>query len=179
MAWTAPMTAVAGATFTAAQFNAHVRDNLNETAPAKATAGAQFFVSTGANAIAARQMASASVNTPQNTSSTAYGDLATPGPSVTVTTGSLALVMFSSGIDNTVTNGASEASVQVSGASSVAASVDWCLRRDGVNASNTFRYGTAHMFSGLVPGQNTFTMKYKVGSGIGNFFSREIIVLPF
>ena len=54
MAWSAPMTAVSGSVLTAAQFNTYVRDNLNETAPAKATAAGQIFVSTAANAIAAR-----------------------------------------------------------------------------------------------------------------------------
>lgn len=37
MAWTTPMTAVANAVWTAAQFNSDIRDNLNETGPAKAT----------------------------------------------------------------------------------------------------------------------------------------------
>ena len=54
MAWSAPMTAVANTVFTAAQFNQHVRDNLNETAPAKATASGGYFVATGVNAIAQR-----------------------------------------------------------------------------------------------------------------------------
>ena len=36
MTWTAPMTAVAGAVYTAAQWNTSIRDNLNETAVAKA-----------------------------------------------------------------------------------------------------------------------------------------------
>ena len=80
MAWTAPRTAVAGATFSAAQFNANVRDNLNETAPAKATAASQLFVSTGPNAIAARVPSTARVDTAESTSSTSYVDLATPGP---------------------------------------------------------------------------------------------------
>lgn len=36
MAWTVPMTAIAGELWTASDFNVHVRDNLNETMPAKA-----------------------------------------------------------------------------------------------------------------------------------------------
>jgi hypothetical protein len=179
MTWTAPMTAVAGATFQAADFNKFVRDNLNETAPAKATAAAQFFVSTGPNAIAARQMANASVLTSESTSSTAYADLATVGPQVTVSTGSLALVLFSSRIGNSLTNGAAEVSVAVSGASSVAANANWSIKLDGIASTNNLRNGCAHMFSGLTPGTNTFTMKYLVGSGTGTFAARELIVLPF
>jgi hypothetical protein len=45
------MTAVTNATFTAAQFNTHVRDNLLETAPAKATAADRFILTDGANAV--------------------------------------------------------------------------------------------------------------------------------
>lgn len=45
------MTAVSGAAFTAAQFNTHVRDNLLETAPAKATTANGLFVATGLHSI--------------------------------------------------------------------------------------------------------------------------------
>jgi hypothetical protein len=180
MAWTAPMTAVAGSTFSAAQFNQYVRDNLNETAPAKATAAAQFFVSTGPNALAARQMSNSFISAAQTTTSTTYTDLATPGPSVTATTGTLALVLYGCGLDNTIDNASSEASIKVSGATSIAPSVDWALRRDGAVGTNSCRYGAVHMFSGLTPGANTFTMQYQVGpASTGSFFSRELIVLPF
>lgn len=46
------MTAVASTAFTAAQFNTHVRDNLNETAPAKATTSGRLIVTAGPNSIA-------------------------------------------------------------------------------------------------------------------------------
>lgn len=179
MAWSAPMTAVAGATFTASQFNQFVRDNLFECPTAKATSDAQFFVSTGPNAVAARQLAQHSVPTSQSTTSTAFTDLATVGPQVTVPTGSRALVMFSCDLNNTATNGASTASVAVTGASSIAASMAWRLVRDGAAAGNVWRMGTSHLFDTLTPGINTFTMKYLVGSGSGTFGSRELIVLPF
>jgi hypothetical protein len=179
MAWSAPMTAVANAIFSAAQFNQYVRDNLNETAPAKATGAAQFFVSTGANAIAARQLANATVATAQTTASTSYTNLATTGPQVSVATGPRALVLFASSIDNTVTNGASSVSVAVSGATTIAASGAWRLARDGVASTNTMRYGAAHLFTTLNTGTNVFTMQYLVGSGTGTFSDRELVVLPF
>lgn len=178
MAWTAPMTAVAGATFTAAQFNQYVRDNLNETAPAKATAAGQFFVSTGANAIAARQLTSQVIVTSQTTTSTSFTDLATVGPRVTAATSDRALILFASQLDNTATNGAASVSVEVSGATTIGASNDWRIVRDGVASGNPHRYGSAHLFTGLTPGNNTFTMKYVVGSGTGTFAARELIVLP-
>ena len=179
MAWNAPMTAVAGTIFTAAEFNTYVRDNLNECPTAKATGAAQFFVSTGPNAIAARQMSNQSVATSQTTSSTSYTDLATVGPTVAVTTGTLAMVLFASRIQNSLTNGAAEVSVAVSGASSVAANGAWSLKLDGIASANALRLGMVHMFSGLTPGSNTFTLKYLVGSGTGTFSDRELIVLPF
>lgn len=178
MAWTAPMTAVAGATFTAAAFNAHVRDNLQETAPAKATAPSQLFVSTGPNAIATRVPTSAYVGTQESTTSTSYTDLTTTGPSVTVTTGTIAIVAFSASQSNITADSACLSSVGVSGASSVLPSDTWCILTDGVAAGNFVRYGMTHVFSGLVPGSNTFTMKYRAGSSTARFQYREISVIP-
>lgn len=178
MAWSAPMTAVAGATFTAAQFNQFVRDNLNQTAPALATTASQLFVSTGANAIATRQPSTATVATSQSTATTTYVDLATAGPSVTVTTGTIAMVWFSAAQANANADAQSNSSVAVSGASSVAANDAWRLMTDGITAGNFVRYGQFHCFTGLTAGSNTFTMKYRAGSGTSTFQSREILVLP-
>lgn len=178
MAWSAPMTAVAGATFTAAQFNQYVRDNLNQTAPAIATTASQLFVSTGANAIATRVPSTASIATVQSTTSTSYTDLATVGPAVTVTTGTIALVWFAAAMANSTGDAQCNASVAVSGASSVAANDVWALTSDGVTAGNYIRYGTMHAFTGLTAGSNTFTMKYRAGSSTANYQRREILVLP-
>ena len=50
MPWTAPRTYVTGELFTAAIGNTHIRDNLNETAPAKFSARGDIFVASAANA---------------------------------------------------------------------------------------------------------------------------------
>lgn len=100
MAWTAPMTAVTNDVWTSAQFNANVRDNLLETMPGKATTAGALFTATGANAIAQRSAAAAVVNTSQTRANAAYGDLTTVGPSVTVTTGTSALVWIQCEITN-------------------------------------------------------------------------------
>lgn len=178
MAWTAPMTAVAGATFSAAQFNLNVRDNLNETAPAKATAASQLFVSTGPNAIAARVPSTARVNTAESTTSTTYVDLTTPGPSISVVTGTIAIVLFACEIANNTNNSLAKCSVAVSGASSVAVSDSWTLSMDGNAANNFSRAAMAHVFTGLTAGTNTFKMQYAVGSNTGTFKNREINVIP-
>ena len=52
MAWTSPRTWVADEVPTNAQMNTELRDNFNETAPAKATAKGDLFFGTGSNAIA-------------------------------------------------------------------------------------------------------------------------------
>lgn len=174
MSWSSPMTAVAGATFTAAQFNQFVRDDLNETAPAKATAAGQIFVSTAANAIAARVPDTAAVVTSQTTASTSYTDLATVGPTVTSTTGTAALVMFGAQISNSGAN-SSRMSVAVSGASTVAANDQWAAINVGTSA---LRIVSFHFFTGLTAGSNTFTAKYDVSAGTGTFVNRELAVIP-
>lgn len=179
MAWTAPMTAVAGNAFTAAQFNTYVRDNLLETAPAKATTAGGIFVATGANAIRERVFSQATVTTSQTTTSTSYTDLTTPGPAVTVTTGSQALVFISAAISTNTESTSAFASIDVSGGTTLGASNQWCIQLDGVAASNTVRYGITQLFTGLTANtSHTFTMKYKVGSNTGTFGDRHIAVLP-
>lgn len=182
MAWTAPMTAVANTAFTAAQFNTHVRDNLLETSPAKATAGVttgSHLVKSGTNQVAFRTSSSASVNTQQSTTSTSYTNLATNGPAVTVTTGTRALVIFNASITNSSTN-SSFASVGVTGATSISAVDDYAIRhRDGTGTGGEEQMGRAHFFTTLTAGSNTFTMKYRVIGGTGSFDNREIIVIPF
>lgn len=101
MAWSTPLTAVANASLTAAQWNASVRDNLLETAPAKATTATGYFVATGTNAIAQRVPLSSAIATDQSTTSTGgYANLTTSGPAVTVTTGVAALVCFGAWMTN-------------------------------------------------------------------------------
>ncbi len=186
MAWTTPMTAASNATFTAAEFNAHVRDNLLETEPAKSTTPDAYFVSTAANTITQRTPSSQVVNTMQTTSSTSYTNLTTTGPVVTVTTGTAALVLFSAGMANTSSDAQMVVSVAVSGATTVAESDTWAIMTDGMApwgnpnepADQHNRRGSVKIFTGLNAGSNTFTMKYKVGSGTGRFRYRELIVYP-
>jgi hypothetical protein len=180
MAWTAPATAVANATLPAATWNASVRDNLNATAVALASTASQYFVATGVNALAARQVSGATVSTSQSSAVTAYGNnLATTGPQVTLTTGTIAFVLFTAAVSNTSTNSATNTSVAVSGATSIAASDAWRTVLDGVTASNINRVTGFHLFTTLNQGTNTFTMQYKVGSGTGTWADREMLVFPF
>jgi hypothetical protein len=182
MAWTAPMTAVANATFTAAQFNTHVRDNLLETAPAKAANAGGYFVATGTNAIAERRGTSALTDpgTPDTRTSTSYGDMTNAGPAVTVTTGTRALVTISCeavGGSGDAATSESRMSFAVSGATTIAATDAVCACRTG--ADTRFQLSRTVYLTTLIAGSNTFTAKYRVSAGTTTFSHREINVLPF
>jgi hypothetical protein len=178
MAWTTPMTAVANAAFTAAQFNA-LRDNMLETAPAKATATGQYFVSTAANALAARTPGVSSVATSETTTSTTFAALATAGPAVTVTTGTQVLVFVSARLGNNTATAVSFASWQSSGATTVAADDRLGLEFQPEGANRNLRATSALMVTGMTPGSSTITMMYRVSAGTGTFSFRQLSVLPF
>ncbi|OII61219.1 hypothetical protein BJP40_06745 [Streptomyces sp. CC53] len=177
MAWTSPMTAVANDVFTAAQFNTHVRDNLLETAPAKATTDGGMFFATGANAIAERVPTTATVATSESTTSTSYTDLSTAGPAVTVTTGTRALVFISADAQNDAAGSDALYSYAVSGSTTVAAADSFGSFLES-SGSRRHRWTVASMQTGLTAGSNTFTMKYRVSANTGTFQNRNIVVVP-
>jgi hypothetical protein len=177
VAWTTPLTAVANSALTAAQWNASVRDNLLETAPAKATTAGRLFVSTGANAIAQREITTATVNTQETTTSTSYVDLATVGPQVTVTTGTRALVMWAAQMKNASSSTSTRAAVDVSGATTIAAADTDDIIIDGLAANNEIRCSMFKLYTTLTAGSNTFKVQYKVGGGTGTFLDRQICVI--
>lgn len=179
MAWTTPFTAVDTEAMTAAQFNASVRDNLLETAPAKATAAGRLFVSDGTNSIVAREpkRASLSHGSGQTRSSSSFGDLSTPGPSVTVTTGSAAWVIWSITARNDTGGQQAMVSYAVSGATTVNPSTEyaWVWEDSGGDGAS---FSQSH-FATLNPGSNTFTLKFAAPSGTIRVYDRELIVVPF
>lgn len=180
MVWTSPMTAVAGNTFAASQYNLYVRDNLLESGVAKLTAANGTFVTDSANSVAARYpVGSAIVTTDQSTTSASYIDLATPGPSVTLTTGTDAIIIWAARLYNSLAEYAVYCSYEVSGASTFSPDSSVSLIRDGMGTSGRQRAGMMQARTNLTPGINTFTMKYKVfSSGTGSFAFRQIIVIP-
>lgn len=174
------MTAVANSAFTAAQFNTHVRDNLNETPAAKATAAGRIYVSTGANQIAERAPTNSNVGTAETTTSTSYTDLTTAGPSVTVTTGARAIVMISASIWCSAA-AYSYMSYEVSGAtSSTAVDAKAAYQRivTGGDANEGPRCGVTNGESALTPGSNIFTAKYRTTAGTARFTQRHMVVIP-
>ncbi|OII61220.1 hypothetical protein BJP40_06750 [Streptomyces sp. CC53] len=171
------MTAVIGQPWTAAQFNQHVRDNLLETMPGKATAANRLYVTSTTKAIAERAPDSAFLATAATTTSTSYVTLGT-GPAVTVTTGSTAVVWFGCQLKNSLTNAQAMAAVAISGATTRDAADADRLLMSGVTADKDNRFGVCRRFTGLSPGSQTFTMQYRVSAGTGTFSRREIVVLP-
>lgn len=179
MAWTAPLTWTANSILTAALLNTHLRDNLKELEPHLATVVGGYFVSQGANSIVQRVPAKSFISTLETTASAAFVDLATVGPAVTVTTGTTAIVFLRSQMSHSVINDNALASYAVSGATTIAAADGRGLIHDGHPAAEFLRYGIVDWQSGLTPGSNTFTMKYRTSDGATASFSRRFIaVLP-
>lgn len=176
MAWSAPMTAVANAQLTATEYNTNIRDNLLETEPAISSATGSLFVCDGLNSIVERRAEIATVDTSQTTTSTSFTDLATAGPSVTVTTGTRAICFFQAYYTNNNASMSSYASPAVSGATTIAADDSYSIRRQGTNNQ---QHAGLHTFLDLTAGSNTFTMKYRVAGGTGTWVNRRIIVWPF
>lgn len=181
MAWASPMTAVATEVWTAAQWNTHVRDNLNETCAGKATTAGSWFVATGANAIAERQIKAATVATAETTSSASYASLATNGPEITVTTGTRALVWISAQCSHSSANASINFSYELrsTGVTTIAADDSWSGQLDGVTAGDVNRFGVSHMVTNLTAGSNVFRMMYKTSGATATIQRREIVVMPF
>lgn len=188
MAWTTPMTFADGNALTAAQLNTHLRDNLGATMMALASEqpvgqpGGHFVVD-DLNSIAERRTAFQRVNDEGATlTSASFVDLATFGPTVTVETGSSAIVLCNARVWND--NGEQSVfSYDVSGSTAIGASDNYAFTMDGTNnaANNQNRWHGAlfDLTTSLNPGSNTFTMKYRSGgAGTARFRWRAICVIP-
>lgn len=171
------MTAVANSVYTAAQYNQFTRDNLNETAPAKAVNAGSYMVVSGTNQISERTAATAQVATSETTTSTSYTALATAGPAVTVTTGVRAVVIVHGDCSNSGT-GSARMSYAISGATSTAASDIKGLSVSGAASAGVLSSAIS-LETGLTPGSNTFTAQYRVSASTGTFGNRRIVVLPY
>lgn len=178
MAWSAPLTAVANAVFTAAQWNASLRDNLLQTGPAIATTADRLIVSNGANTIAERDILAGFVGTTESSSSGSYVDLATVGPSVTITTGGKGLVSVGCLMSNATAAKGGWMSYAISGATTAAASDAYAFVATS-SAANEL-YGASHLmlWTNLIAGSSTFTAKYRVsGAFVHSWQQRRMIVM--
>jgi hypothetical protein len=178
MSYTTPLTAVSNATLTAAQWNASVRDDLLETAPAKATTAGGIFVATGANSIAQRLVGSDFVAATETTTNTGYVNLTTTGPQITITAGTSVITMFGAHMWNDTAGGRSLMSLGFSSANTIAAGDALSYAHDISSAGRIIGATRVIMQSGLTPGSNVITAKYRVASGTGTWSQRALIVIP-
>lgn len=118
----------------------------------------------------------ASVLTEQSTTSTSFTDLATSGPSVTLTTGTKALIVFGAGAYNSTT-AYSRMSFAVSGATTLTASDDYKFEIYTSTGQIVVSGCYSVVLTGLTAGSNTFTCKYKASSGTASFYNRRIYVM--
>ena len=116
------------------------------------------------------------MNTGQSTSSTSYTDLATV-QSVTLTTGTKALVLITAKMGNTNSGNSTRVAYAVSGATTIAASDDANLYEGGAISNGYYTLSSSFYESGLTAGSNTFTLKFKVGGGTGNYEDRQLTVI--
>jgi hypothetical protein len=156
-----------------------IRDNFAETAPGKATAAGQLWVSTGANAGAMRTPSFGHTSGSSTTTSGSFTDLvAGAGPAVTVTTGVSVITSHGAAASSDVNGGGTNMSYAISGATTVAADLSRNYRTDN-QAADVGRATTTHFTPGLTAGSNTFTAKYSIGSGgTATFSERHLLVFP-
>ena len=116
------------------------------------------------------------VATTQTSTSTSYTDLATAGPSVTVTVGANGVLLV--GLDGGLYNSGSfitYMTIALSGANTLAAADKYSM------AANSTAYqaqGSSFLLTGLNAGSTTVTLKYKVAGGTGTFQERHIWAVP-
>jgi hypothetical protein len=115
-------------------------------------------------------LGSQNVATAQTTTSTSYADLATVGPTATVTSkGTRALVLW--GLTQATTSGSCASSVAVSGSTTVAAADS-----HGTVGSDGGRTSIGWALFTITPGSNTYTLRYRVTGGTGTFLDRRMLV---
>lgn len=180
MTWSAPLTAVANAALTAAQWNASVRDNLLMTAPALATTSGSYMAVSGTNVVSQRTPQTATVVTQESSTATTFGDiLTTVGPSVTVTSGATALISVHSRLSNASATSTTRTAYLISGATSIVADADRATAFMSSTAGQIANVSGVFLQTGLTGGSNTFKEQYKCDAGTGSWSSRTISVLPF
>lgn len=190
MVWTAPMTAVSNAIFTAAQFNTNVTANLMETVPyycTSAVTNGSYFVKTGTNSINGGQRCPTTAETAtletRNTANNTYADLSTVGPTVTVTTGTMALVIISCTLFNSALNGFSGMSFEIDTGSVLAAADTHAIvyQQPSSAGSADLQCSFSRLITGLTPGSHQFRAKYRndAAGGTSTFSRRYLTVLPF
>jgi hypothetical protein len=118
-------------------------------------------------------------NTGGTTTSTSFTPTLTSGGtnvSVTIVTGTTAIVTQTAVLANSIAGAGAYMGTAVSGATTLAASTETALYNGG-GAAQFFLASSTAILTGLTAGTNTFTLQYKVGgSGTATVQSRQLIV---
>lgn len=118
----------------------------------------------------------AQVATSETTTSATYTNLATAGPAVSVTSVyDRALIFWSASQFNNNASHRASSVVEISGATTLAASASNGARENGGNipAEEQMQF----MFVTINPGSNTYTMKYAASGGTALFERRRLYVI--
>ncbi len=208
MTWTAPATATTGQNVTAAFWNTQVRDNFLETSAATVTTAGDIAFADAANSMGSRLAIGAAtthlvsdgsapiwrgVDTlartdSQTATTTGYVTLATTGVAnwvfaaeveVTVTTGTVALVLFKARLANNTADAVTFLSYSVSSATTVAANDNHAIFYEAEAANDQGMFGGFDLRTGLTAGSNVFTLEGRVSAGTGDIARPEIAVIAF
>lgn len=122
----------------------------------------------------------AELNVLGSTASSSYVDPSgTAGPVVSVSTDTKALVTVTANVTNDTAGNGGAMGFGITGATTVAATDTHALYINVVTAWQNFTASATFLVTGLTPGYNTFTAKYKRtgATGTASFNGREIVAV--
>jgi hypothetical protein len=145
--------------------------------------GVKVYDAAGANPVSLATLAfaqsAARVGTEQDTTSTAYTDLATAGPSVTVTVGASgrAIVLAGAYAFSSVSNQSAYVGLKID----AAAAFDFALLGNNTGGSMGASVAGGDILDDLSPGPHTFKLQYRqslAGANVAGFGLRWLVVFP-
>lgn len=113
-----------------------------------------------------------------STSSTSYTTTLASGgtnPTVTISTGTTAMITISCEHTNSLNTMSNRLSVSVSGATTLAASDNFCVFNNIITAGSQLCLNASFILTGLTAGSNTFAISYKTTGNTASYGNRRII----
>ncbi len=172
-----PSTTLGDIEYRSSTANTNTRLGIGTTGQVLAVSGGVPAWTTPASAAPAS--ATATVATSQTTTSDSFTDLATSGPSVTLTTGTKALVIVSCLSKNDTSIRFAYMDFAISGATTRNAATTTALGLEQASGISDQLLGASRAnLVTVTAGSNTFTAKYaRSGAGTATFSNRSIIVI--
>jgi len=143
----------------------------------------QVTISTSGYSSATSVISAATVEASGSVQSSAYTDPTNVGPSVTMTTGTSVICHIYAATYSEAAVLPTAVSVAISGATTLAASDSpganggGCSSNTLVSTFNYFNHSASLLFTGLTPGSNTFTMKYRASTASKHWYEKRRIVV--